>query len=65
MPDEDGAKRYGPTTLSSTDADDGCRLYLSQTVLEDSGIDPEGAVLLQPYENEIHVIDAAEAIFDE
>jgi len=58
-------KRYGPVSLSATDADDGARLYLSEEVIAESGLEADSAVLRQPYENGIHVIEATEAVFDE
>jgi hypothetical protein len=65
MPDGDQrVKRFGPVSLSSTDADDGARLYLEADAIEESGLDADSAVLLQPYENGIHVIEATEAIPD-
>jgi hypothetical protein len=60
----DEVSRFGPVSLSSTDADDGARLYLSEEAIEESGLEADSAVLLQPYENGIHVIDAKEAVFD-
>ncbi|MFW5905616.1 MAG: hypothetical protein ACOCUO_02090 [archaeon] len=56
--------RYGPVTLSGTDADGGARLFIREEVIKESGLDPDGAVLLQPYENGVHVIDAEEVFED-
>lgn len=58
-----GVKRFGPVTLSQTDADEGARLYIPSDVLEESGLTRDSSVLLQPYQNGIHVIDAKEAVF--
>jgi len=62
---EQAPERFGPVSLSSTDADEGARLYLSEDAITESGLEAESAVLLQPYENGIHVIEATEAVFDE
>jgi hypothetical protein len=63
--DNERSPRFGPVTLSSTDADDGARLYLSNEAIEESGLEADSAVILQPYENGIHVFDATGAVFDE
>lgn len=58
-------ERFGPFSLSETDADGGVRLYISGDALAASGLDEDSAVVLQPYENGIHVIEAKEAVFDD
>jgi hypothetical protein len=61
-PEQDRPNRYGPVSLSSTDKDDGARLYIEKEALEESGLDADGAAILQPYKNGIHVIAAKQAV---
>ena len=55
MTDEFG--RYGPYPLhSATEADGGIRPFIPDEALEESGIEPDGWFVVQPYKNGIHLI---------